>query len=179
MEPEYKLYHSLDILAPYGQCKFYKTNGSRSYVHRYFKWPYIDIWFFKANLTHVYLELTPEEGLLKSDIYPLMDRPFGNLMLSSPCNSSNILRDLNIEQCKSRSYSHVFEVPLYNWWQRVISCNNLYSNYPFVFRETAKGRKPYYFEVNGIGHQKEILQIGGRVINNATIYQPRCIGQRK
>lgn len=79
--------YELDI-PPAGQWKFYYTH-MHNLLHMNHRWPYIDMFFFEENSTHIWDEV-PEYGktftFRKNKVFPLRNRPFNHLMVRAPCN---------------------------------------------------------------------------------------------
>ncbi len=70
---------------------FFPTNGTIALGKD--KWPYIDVFLFKENTTHVWVLFGPETVYLKREMfYPLSSRPFGNMWLPSPRDANYSLR---------------------------------------------------------------------------------------
>ena len=119
LQPKYGLYQQTDSL-----FKLYANGGWPVFLKAgLFKWPYVDIFFFGENSTHIW-DLTynshhnshykhykfpePHSVYRKSDVFPLQKRPFSKLNLYAPCNTEKLLRQTynNINICKSSHYSH-------------------------------------------------------------------------
>lgn len=138
-DPDYGVYVTgLDLY--HWQWKFYPTNG-RFVFHCQYRTPYIDIFFYLENRTHVWnaspiwsgSELWP-----KRHIFPLTRRPYGNLSLPAPCDAlGTVGRSVDISVCRGRTFSHLLEIPFLS---RPISipCVHLEHLYPFVKRKTKR-----------------------------------------
>ncbi|XP_014779180.1 uncharacterized protein RP689 [Octopus bimaculoides] len=100
-----------------------------------FGWPYVDIFFFNENETHIWDDisyLSKEFTFRKDKVFPLQRRLFSSMQLSAPCNPLHMLSTYHIQSCKSRSMSHKHEVILPKNSYRVIPCQALTGFYPFV-----------------------------------------------
>ncbi|CAI9719312.1 Hypothetical predicted protein [Octopus vulgaris] len=100
-----------------------------------FGWPYVDIFFFKENETHIWDDIShvsKEFTFRKDKVFPLHQRPFSSMQLSAPCNPLHMLNMYNIQSCKSRTMSHKHEVVLPRNYYRVVPCQVLTDFYPFV-----------------------------------------------
>ena len=102
--PGYGLYTNAHF-----QWKFYKI--SQGIQTRYkWNWPFVDIFFFDVNRTHVY-DVTrgkPKDIYLRSEILPLKYGLFENLILPVPYNMSAYLwkRYPMEDPCKSHWWNH-------------------------------------------------------------------------
>ena len=102
------------------------------------RWPYVDIKFYKQNETHVYkfdcFELHKDIRL--EHFYPIHVRPFAGMWLPTPHRTDVVLRD-KYEQfrCRLGDFNHRYE---YHWKasERVeIDCSRLIDGaYPYVNR---------------------------------------------
>ncbi|CAF0965247.1 unnamed protein product [Didymodactylos carnosus] len=114
------------------------------YLKVYFNWspnaglypwrfPFIDIFFYEQNQTYIWHYNDPIPGpMKKSDIFPLVLRPFSELWLPSPGNPISVFAStgwFSMETaCYSRGYSHrreVIEPTIYT------KCSELQDFYPF------------------------------------------------
>ena len=138
LSPEYELYvYDEKNLNDWTQWKFY-SEALEGTIHRPFKWPYIDIFFFHENNTHIW-DSNPRfsrYSFSKSLIFPLRRRPLGSLSLFAPCNTADFLAsNYDINQCRSRPFSHSLDLPLFAFNVREIPCIRLHHNFPFVHRK--------------------------------------------
>ena len=71
------------------------------------KWPFLDIFWFHRSGSRMQ-KLYNNAVYRVSDIFPLKKRPFGTLMLNSPCNTSLFLTNKfqNWNLCSAPAYSH-------------------------------------------------------------------------
>ncbi|GAB1606152.1 uncharacterized protein LOC115230955 [Argonauta hians] len=100
-----------------------------------FRWPYIDIFFFKENATHIWDEF-PYFGTYykKSSIFPLYQRPFESVNIPAPCSIDEFIGKKVLEDCVSSSYNHRTETTIHGRFRKTIPCKQLHSFHPFVFR---------------------------------------------
>lgn len=127
--------YELDI-PPAGQWKFYYTH-MHNLLNRNHRWPYVDMFFFEENSTHIWDEV-PEYGktfiFRKNKVFPLRNRPFNHLMVHAPCNPAACMNGYTEEICVASSYSHKEETPLpvYKWV--TVPCDKLKFRFPFIQR---------------------------------------------
>ena len=134
LQPDFQLFTKGDLLGSPG-WKFYRDTD-HGFLHKPFKWPYIDIFFFQENDTHIWDESYSGFVFQKSVIFPLVRRPFESLWLWSPCNPNLFIRqNYNINQCRSPQFSHSRELPIFGF-SRAVPCEQLAHLFPFVHRST-------------------------------------------
>ena len=134
LQPTFQLFTKGDPLGKPG-WKFYRNTG-HGFLHKSFKWPYIDIFFFQENDTHIWDKSYFDTAYQKSVIFPLVRRPFESLWLWSPCNPNLFLRkNYNLNQCQSPKFSHSRELPIIGF-SHVVPCEQLAHLFPFVHRST-------------------------------------------
>jgi len=97
-----------------------------------FRSPFIDVFWFEENASHVFYTGPFWGEFLKSDIFPLRRRPFGEFMLAAPCNTTAYLQvaGFDIDQCVSRSMNHLDNIFLED--TKTVPCSELASIHPFV-----------------------------------------------
>ena len=136
LKPTYDLYAEEDVEST-GQWKFFLASGP-GFVHKPFKWPYVDIFFFRENSTHIWDEsprFSEHYRYPKHQIFPLGKRPFGGLFLHSPCDTQAVLKkNFDVEQCRARQFSHQMELPMLRFKTKDVPCTRLHHIYPFVHR---------------------------------------------
>ncbi|CAH1772415.1 unnamed protein product [Owenia fusiformis] len=139
------------------QWKFY-SESSRTIPHYpWWKWPFLDIFFFNENATHLWDHHSKNHGFLlkKSEVFPLSLRPFESLWLASPRQISTALdKWYNMSICASPTWDHQTE--RYTTSHTSVSCEELYPYFPFVTRT-----------VDCI----ETLKLGGHVLHSKYV---RC-----
>src|SRR6218665_1019615 len=163
MEPDYSLFIADTDYDAY-QWKFYPMAG-RYLLHRKYRAPYIDIFFYRENETHVWDAhplYRPKNTWLRRHIFPLHRRPFGNLSVIAPCNGPVVVGSHSyISLCVSGWFSHMTETHL-SQPPLSVPCDRLAHMYPFV-----RSR-----QVNGSSVVVETLMLGNMPISNITIQAP-------
>lgn len=138
--------------------KLYWTNG-RPIRNKEYRWPYIDIFFFAENQSHIYDEqdvYRKEFNFPKAHVFPLCLRPFAGRMLPVPYNSLAVAgRNYNLSMCHSLEISHKLEVTLFQRY--IVPCSQLRNLYPFVHRSFW----------NGYLHEKLVYR--GRIVHTVVI----------
>ncbi|XP_064646821.1 uncharacterized protein LOC135499795 [Lineus longissimus] len=141
------------------QWKFWLNSHNREHVpSKPWKWPYVDMFFFRENSTHIWDEITfySDNVYKKSDVFPLSRRPFENLMLYAPRNTSAVLEKTTIlDDCMSAEMSHKTE-ELFNM-QKTIPCSELEEFYPFTKRRVLPS-----------GGEEEMLMYRNKVLKTFT-----------
>lgn len=119
------------------QWKFYSKTNSVAIKGQPFRWPSIDIFFFKETSTHIKDEVY-KYNVAKSKILPLTQRPYLNHRLPAPCNPEISLHEYykDIDECKSLSYSHKNESHIKH--TSSIPCYLLRNKFPFVKRDISQ-----------------------------------------
>ena len=74
------------------------------------KWPFLDIFWFRRSGSRLH-RLYNQEVYKITDMFPLRKRPFGTLMLNSPCNTDLFLTKKfhNWTLCATPNWSHMKE----------------------------------------------------------------------
>ncbi|KAH9524594.1 hypothetical protein Btru_027278 [Bulinus truncatus] len=139
--------------------KFYWTKP-KTLLHKPFRWPYIDIFFFLENSTHIFDEIMEYRETFSYDkhqIFPLCFRPFAGSLLPAPRQSTSVVnRNYSPSLCSSLSFSHKMEAYTPQNQRITIPCARLHGLYPFV-----QG------EVKG-GYSHEQLLLNNRVLGTFT-----------
>ncbi|KAK3607288.1 hypothetical protein CHS0354_002913 [Potamilus streckersoni] len=138
------------------QWKFYKANfGKIINVSGYNFWPFIDIFFFEENDTHIWDTLPNYKTAFsykKVDIFPLKQGLFEGKLLPMPCNTESVLsKTYNIRLCSNSIYSHKNEAYFHLTRLYSVPCRRLYPYYPFVFRNYENGHVNEMLKVNNDG----------------------------
>ncbi len=149
------------------RVKFYSELGTQTSQYPW-KWPYLDISFFKENATHLW------DGSMEDDygdrfylyprniVFPLHPRPMGNFFFDAPRDSFAHLKKTYgpgvLDACFTSHYSHKME----NLTEKVykIPCESLQDIYPFVHRSPAKA---------GV---RETLMVGKKVVHSMVVQEP-------
>ncbi|CAL1536063.1 unnamed protein product, partial [Lymnaea stagnalis] len=129
--------------SPRGQrWKFYWTKP-KTIPHKPFRWPYIDIFFFLENATHIFDESFDYRATFsfpKQLTFPLCLRPFAGALLPAPRDSDAVVkRNYSPSLCTSLSYSHKLESHTLQKLRATLPCKRLHGLYPFVRRELKDG----------------------------------------
>ena len=132
------------------QWKFYKEDSNSSQSHYNCSenmWPYIDIFFFSENETHIWDDNEMYKYVYsykKTDIFPLAVGIFEGSLASVPRNTLNVLqRSYNVDLCVNSLYSHKKELVREG---KLVSlpCKRILSYFPFVFRICEEGMLKEY-----------------------------------
>ncbi|KAF5402090.1 hypothetical protein PHET_04735 [Paragonimus heterotremus] len=151
------------------------ANKSRTYWVNAFRWPYLDLFFYKQNVTH-WIPQTTIAPILKSHVFPLRRAPFG-LTTSKTPNMSQLLwlpipcrvqYASAFDVCASRSFSHLLELPIFLGFQRNLRCEHLHRNFPFVYKN--------HTNTNESETRIEELRVGTTTHYRLHLEQPRCDG---
>ncbi|XP_041369509.1 uncharacterized protein LOC121383500 [Gigantopelta aegis] len=146
----------------YSQWKFFKKDLP-SVRGESFKWPFIDIFFFTEDASHVWSltdSLKRELVNPKEDIFPVQFRPFEHLLVAVPCKTAIIVDCVyGANECRSSDFSHKDSKGLDPSIVERLPCSRLFNYFPFVFREQ------YPNSDNVI----EISKIGGTILSNISV----------
>ena len=164
--------HTLSSIPGFGlwtlrgrQWKFY-WRGAPTLKHKRYRWPYIDIFFFKSNGTHIYddsREYRADFRFPLTHVFPLQLRPFAGALLPVPCNMPAVLRVNYFPWlCATSPFLHKLESPAPRHLKARAACSRLFPLFPFVLRQ--KGDD---FSV------VEMLIKGGKELSR-TIMPPFC-----
>ena len=98
-----------------------------------FNWhfPFLDIFFYERNKTHLWCLKIPDFKYSVDDIFPLVLRPLGQLWLPAPRNSHRLFEGNVFDLCITHFWNHRLEAP--NEIMKT-HCNQLNNIYPFVER---------------------------------------------
>ncbi|XP_067653951.1 uncharacterized protein [Haliotis asinina] len=129
LAPEYSFH-------PGNLCWKLFPSQSKKFRRFKWKWPFLDIFFYSENQTHIVMRTTRNVLVSKTDIFPLIRRPFMDMMLPAPKNTYDFLHlSYNISTCCTNKYDHKREIYL----NRVcVSCHHLAHMFPFVNRKFHK-----------------------------------------
>ena len=125
-----------------------------------FKYPFIDIFLFEENSTHIYGRASNIQSYKykKEDVFPLQLRVFENRLVAVPCNINRFVRAEDIDKCISLGYLHKENMGIK---QSTIQCNTFYDIFPFVFRQNTSES----------GFCVELLKRGDRILRNISVPQ--------
>ena len=151
--------------------KFFKRHGKSIIRHQGFNWPFVDIFLYKENQTHLW-----DDGLYKGNIvwekaryFPIQYRPFEDRLHPVP---NDIVYGLEQEgkynthiMCISNNYDHKLDTETNTSDVESIKCKTLYQYYPFV----QKVYKDY--------HIHELLMVNGTILNRFTyrVFQTKAM----
>ncbi|CAF1186853.1 unnamed protein product [Adineta steineri] len=95
------------------------------------KWhfPFVDIFFYEQNQTHLWSLTSPEKPFEKRYIFPLILRPLGYLWVPAPRKPKRLFKFDPFGECKTHIWNHSTE-----GYQKsvTVQCNRLKDMYPFV-----------------------------------------------
>lgn len=142
---------------PRFQWKFYPL-WTRPLDNRNFRWPYVDIFFFAENATHVWDELPEWSDIVfpKQHVFPLTYRPFEGALVATPRRSGSVLAvNYYVNLCSPSSYCHKREESLDR--ARSLPCSQLRPHHPFVSRRRTEVRSVVETLVQGTQTLQEIV----------------------
>ena len=159
LEPDYGLYlHGDDIDSPY-HWKVYPRRHGRPVPFKPFRWPFVDLLFFRENTTHIWND-SPwfrDECWPRSAVFPLRLRPFDGFLIPAPCDTQLVLAiNFNTTECASPSWIHFHMLPM---WSTTVPCAALAHRYPMVIRRSTADN-------NGLRQKvAESLMLGNRTLH--------------
>jgi hypothetical protein len=111
--------------------KFHPLQYGIDTPSKMFRWPFVDIFFYANNATHVWNSWLKRECWPKKYVFPLRRRPYEGLMLPAPCDTGAVLAvSYNVTQCMTQEYDHFQDSHL----RRIVTvpCRKLYDIFSFV-----------------------------------------------
>ncbi|XP_070184079.1 uncharacterized protein [Littorina saxatilis] len=153
--PGFELFAPSDV-----QWKFY-LSASHAFPDKPFKFPYLDIFFFSEDeeflwaITH---GLKHDLVNPKTDIFPLLRRPFEGRLVQVPNNLHLLVEESHdVTECITGEYNHKTNERFKYLGKVSVLCSVLYNVYPFVERQR-------------IGQERvqETLKIGEKVLHRMT-----------
>ncbi|CAF1105177.1 unnamed protein product [Adineta steineri] len=95
------------------------------------KWhfPFVDIFFYEQNQTHLWTLLNPDKPFQTKYIFPLILRPLGYLWVPAPRKPKRLIKFDPFVECKTNFWNHrteSYQKPV------TVQCNRLKDIYPFV-----------------------------------------------
>lgn len=152
--------------------KFFKLPKGVKRANQYdgvwgFYWPFVDIFFFSENSTHI-IDISWVDHSLgyfsweKDKYFPLKKRPLEGEMYNVPCDVEYALRQAgngDTSICISSWYDHIRSITL-KW--TVLYCGELFAFYPFVNRKIENGSLT------------EALVLNGTTLNTYVFEESRC-----
>ena len=118
--------------------KFFSNESTptRDYPWAY---PFIDVCFYYENTTALWdVDRGFPTKYIKSDVFPLISRPYWNLTLPAPKNTPGFLKrgGYNVEKCNTNIYNHRAQRRVGRRARVSVPCRLLFSVHPFVSRAT-------------------------------------------
>ncbi|CAF1367832.1 unnamed protein product [Rotaria sordida] len=125
-------------------------------IHRHskqWKWPFIDIFFYTDNSTHIESDISIEKDI----IFPLILRPIATLWLPGPRNVHMFIKKISEyyysdlafdDKCYLQKYSHRDEKEKYK--QKTVNCTQLRNVYPYIRRICDNDYCDEYFMLNDV-----------------------------
>ena len=118
--------------SPVFYMKYHPTNGHQVKYGSY-RTPYLDIYVYKENDTHLF-NMAPRfhnEIFAKRYVFPLVQRPYGELSLPAPCNPRAAMEAIGIDvsMCRRKAWNHITDEVSK---AEDIPCTLLAESYPFV-----------------------------------------------
>ena len=128
-----------ELFAPHDvQWKFY-VNTSKPFPDQPFKFPYVDISFFKEDEFLVWVitrELKHDLVHRKQDIFPLLRRPFEGRLVPVPHNLPLLVDDSHdVNECITGEYNQKTNKVFFYSGKVSVPCSDLRDVYPFVDRK--------------------------------------------
>ena len=159
----FSLYHPKDE-----QWKFY-WNKPKTLLHKSFRWPYIDIFFYTENHTHIFDQQTNYRSSFvyrKEVVFPLALRPFAGVFLPVPWNTAAVLKkNYSPNLCTSLRFSHKTEAETPRQLRLTVPCKHLQHMYPFVHRKWLQSENCV----------REETKIGDVIIQSVKLPAYKCI----
>ena len=152
--------HPGSKLHSHHQFKFFLQSSSRAGANPW-RWPFVDVVFYRENDTHVWNDEEKDVLYLQKDtFYPLIKRPLGRHWINAPSDTGHYLRSFyGSFSCSSNTWLHSFE-HRYAWLLRQkVECAKLWSTYPQVWAKPLDEK----------GGEVEILKVGNRTIHEIVI----------
>ena len=134
----------LDRLAPQfilhtktrNRWKFYDEKKSRPIHGRPWKYPFLDLCFYYQNKNFIW-DVDPwlkkRYRYPKSNVFPLIQRPFGDLMLPAPRRTKAVIEQTySLDRCQTTPYNHSTEHRKPGGLVVTVPCAALRDSFPFV-----------------------------------------------
>jgi len=166
LKPDYGLFLSGYIDSPY-HWKVYPRRHGQPVPLKPFRWPFVDLLFFRENTTHLYNE-SPwfrYECWPRSTVFPLRRRPFDAFQIPAPCDMERVVAvTYDASVCVSRGWSHIYDLPM-PWRSVAVPCTTLAQRHPMVVRQpTTITNTRSYQQV------AEPLMLGNRTLHTVILY---------
>ncbi|BFZ05772.1 hypothetical protein BsWGS_08811 [Bradybaena similaris] len=113
--------------------KFYDVSG-HSVKSVSWKSPFLDIAFYRENSTHLWDNVFTKLLVYnKSDVFPLVGRPFLGRLYPAPRDPLRVLQvNYNLDQCSTGYYNHTAEEKKDRSKVKSVPCSSLLDVIPFV-----------------------------------------------
>ncbi|XP_046350513.1 uncharacterized protein RT0683-like isoform X2 [Haliotis rufescens] len=135
LRPKYEHHTSWKV-----NWKFYHKKSPKA-GDKHWNWPFLDIFFYSEHPSFIRDCRATKKQFNKSDVFPLIQRPFMGMMLPAPRNTRKVL-DLtyNIDLCVSNSYDHRLEKNVPSKCVVKLPCHLLKDQFPFVTRKESNNK---------------------------------------
>ena len=131
------IYHFSQVEREYFKISFRHAPHAGS---RPWRFPFVDIYFYTVNGTHLFSKSHKTTVIQLSHIFPLVMRPFGQIWLPAPRHPEYILPHDVTDVCIKSSYDYKTE----SFGKgHTANCSDLTDIYPFVIRDGAKKSVEY------------------------------------
>ena len=121
--------------------KLYSKYSHTTSINYGWKWPFLDIWLFKENDTHIHdWSCSWCKGRFKkTSVFPLKKRPFAHLSTYAPREPADFVKTAgyHLDRCVSRTWNHKAEQGT-KFPKQDINCDIFTQFYPYVERRTLK-----------------------------------------
>ena len=131
-----------------GLLKLHSRKNSKFISKSYaWKWPFIDIFWFNRNATHLHIPWG-NRNYNVTDVFPVTERPFSYLKLKSPCNTALYLNNYYKDwtDCARPGWNHRYE-SLTGLELKQVKCKDLEGYYPMVDRKRNENNAVLEFHV--------------------------------
>jgi len=129
---QFNIYRFSEASREYFKISFKAAHKAGS---RPWRFPFVDIFFYHSNDTHIWLRHHKFTSIEKAHIFPLEMRPFGQLWLPSPRYPKYILPSDIENICIKSSYDYRTESFTS---KHITNCSQLKKVYPFVSRNNTQ-----------------------------------------
>ncbi|XP_067670670.1 uncharacterized protein [Haliotis asinina] len=103
------------------------------------RWPFVDIFFYSEHPSFIQDCRATYKKFNKTDVFPLIKRPFMGAMLPAPRHTRKVLElTYNIDLCVSNSYDHRLEKQVPSRFVVKLPCDLLKDKFPFVERKKSR-----------------------------------------
>ncbi|XP_071102874.1 uncharacterized protein [Haliotis cracherodii] len=143
--------------------KFYHIKSPKA-GEKHWKWPFLDIFFYSEKPSNIRDCRALKKKFNKSDVFPLIQRPFMGIMLPAPRNTRKVLeKTYKIDLCVSNSYDHRLEKSVPDKCVVKLPCHLLKDQFPFVTRKESNNKTV------------EILEDPYNISSNRSVYETKKV----